>query len=293
MCGKSYQLGRVQGFQGPPAWWSIGGNAVHATMESWDHNQLIEAEAGTLGHMVATWGEARTLGNTVATWGPETGFSSALEAEIRKAKKVQPDQSKWRVKRRSSEGETWWRANGPAMVQSYIDWRLRSPSWEIWITPDGEPAIELDVSGYLPGCDAEIKAYLDRVFEDKTFGGLIIVDAKSGSSLAKEDQLGTYRALLMQKYGVAADRGATFRTRTTDKKAAGLYAHPATLEKWSPEYTGALFGQMDRARKAGIFIPKLDSHCDFFCDARSACYAVGGPEAAKWDPDHPAHVSHP
>lgn len=79
----------------------------------------------------------------------------------------------WR--RTSADGVAEWWKLGPQLVQSYIDWRERSP-WEIWTTPEGEPAIELDVSGVLPGCPVEIKAYLDRVFFDPVFKKLWIVD---------------------------------------------------------------------------------------------------------------------
>ncbi|MGK5530891.1 PD-(D/E)XK nuclease family protein [Streptomyces sp. URMC 129] len=282
-CGKSYELGRIQGVKGPPAWWNIGGNAVHATLETWDT-------------CIALGGPRDPKGNlhTMDTAGT---FHSKLNIQIDDAIRIEPDRSKWRVKRMSKEDESWWRANGPIMCQSYIDWRLRSPSWEIWTTPDGEPAIELDVSGYLPGCDMEIKAYLDRVFRDTINDVLWIVDFKSGSGMATDLQLGTYSALLVQKYGPAAeaDHGATFRTRDNtgrrNGKPPGLYAHPQSLAKWTPAHAGRIYGQMRSAVVGGLFIPNTadEGWCSGVCDVRHACYAMGGAEAERYDPDHPRH----
>lgn len=35
-CGKQYQLSRILGLPERPAWWNIGGHAVHAATEAWD-----------------------------------------------------------------------------------------------------------------------------------------------------------------------------------------------------------------------------------------------------------------
>ncbi|MDT0442351.1 PD-(D/E)XK nuclease family protein [Streptomyces johnsoniae] len=282
-CGKSYQLGRVQGIRGTPAWWNIGGNAVHSVLEVWDH---FFHE-----HGAPSWGDAEL----------QSAFTGALESEIDWAAQAEPDRSKWRIKRMSSEGYDWWMENGPRMCQSYIDWRLRSPSWEIWTTPDGEPAIELDVSGYLPGCDMEIKAYLDRVFCNKLFNRLEIVDFKSGSSVGTDLQFGTYSALLIQKYGAVgeADFGHTFRTRDNSHKrngkGPGLISHSQPLAKWTPRYAGMQFAKMSTAVKGGMFLANTSDEgwCNNVCDLSAHCYAAGGELSAQSDPDHPDYALRP
>jgi hypothetical protein len=35
-CGKFYQLSRVLGLEQTPAWWNVGGHAVHQATEAWD-----------------------------------------------------------------------------------------------------------------------------------------------------------------------------------------------------------------------------------------------------------------
>lgn len=37
-CGKSYQLSRVLGLPEKPAWWNIGGHAVHSATEAHDRH---------------------------------------------------------------------------------------------------------------------------------------------------------------------------------------------------------------------------------------------------------------
>jgi putative RecB family exonuclease len=157
----------------------------------------------------------------------------------------------------------------------------------------GAPAIELDVSTYLPGCDREVKAFVDRIFWDSLTEQYVGVDFKSGSSMGKEDQFGTYRACLMEELGVAVDRWATFRVRDNtgrrNGKAPGLYPHERTLEHWTPEYAGHLMAQVSRGIDAEVFPPRLDGHCTAFCDVQAACYAAGGELADRYDPDAPGY----
>jgi hypothetical protein len=36
-CGKYYQLKRLMSLPEQPAWWNVGGSAVHAATEAFDH----------------------------------------------------------------------------------------------------------------------------------------------------------------------------------------------------------------------------------------------------------------
>lgn len=40
-CGKRYQLQKVLNFPEKPAWWNIGGHAVHAATEVLDKEQFV------------------------------------------------------------------------------------------------------------------------------------------------------------------------------------------------------------------------------------------------------------
>lgn len=258
-CLKKFQLSRIQRAPSIPAWWFVGGSAVHAATEHYDRMAVNAQE------------RAFRLGSV---W--EVLFGK----EIEEVKKAEPDEKKWRSgKERYKE----WNEIGPQLVQAYIDWRRRVP-YQIWTTPDGEPAIELDVSGHLPGCDMEIKAYIDRVFVDPVLNSMPVVDIKSGKT--KPDsalQFGVYRALLEAKYGIQPEIGAAWMARE------GGLGKPWSLAKYTPEYTGRQLGKLEQIVKAGAFTPHVGGHC-WGCDVKDACYAYDGPLAGSYDPDHPGYA---
>ena len=65
--------------------------------------------------------------------------------------------TEWRAGGRASkdwpnrENENWWSVNGPQMLQAFVDWWEANNNWHIWVTPDGEAAVELDLSGEING----------------------------------------------------------------------------------------------------------------------------------------------
>jgi hypothetical protein len=247
-CPKKYQLTRIQKAPQTPAWWFLGGSAVHRATELWDLGEFHS-------------------------------FAELLEEERAKALAVEPDESKWMSGRDRGE---FWATTGPEMVVSYISWRERSP-WFIWETPDGERAIELDVSGRLPGCDLEIKAYIDRIFRDPMTNSLWIVDLKTGKRAIKNPlQFGTYAALIKVKYGIEVNNGAAFMCRE------GTIGTTFTnLAKYSPEYTGRQYAHLESVIKGGRYAAQLDS-C-FLCGVKDSCYAYGGRLADRYDPDSPGY----
>jgi putative RecB family exonuclease len=263
-CAKSWFLKYRTPAPRRPALWSAGGSAVHEVTEAWDRLAIHE--------------DLRAF-DLVRVW------NHAFGAQIEKIRKVDPNE--WNWGRSASEPIEVWRVQGLEFVRSYIAWRKRSP-YTIWTTPDGQPAIELDVSGMLPGCPVEIKGYVDRIFHDPVFDKLIDVDLKSGKRPPKNgNQFGTYAALVEVKYGVKTDLGVPFLTR---KATLG---RPYDLAEFTPEAVGKVFGETWDKIQAGEFpaegIAKNDC---FICDVASSCAAKNGPLAARYDPDHPDY-SHP
>ncbi|MET9385273.1 PD-(D/E)XK nuclease family protein [Streptomyces sp. NPDC002928] len=263
-CARSYFLSRLAKAPKRPALWSVGGSAVHETTEHYDLMSIVGNEDVSGENIGQIW---------------ETYF----ESQLHKAFEAEPNEYLWG--RSKAEPIEVWRKQGLAFVESYIDWRERSP-WEIWTTPDGQPAIELDVSGFLPGCPVEIKAYLDRVFHDPVFGKLWIVDLKSGKRPPKSPaQFETYAALLKAKYDVQVDMGVPFMNRK------GTPGKPCDLSEVSPEEIGAAYGKaweqvQDNAQK-GVWLANTNE-C-FICDVQASCAAVNGPLAPRYDPASPGY----
>jgi putative RecB family exonuclease len=259
-CAKAFYLRYMTDAPRRPALWSAGGSAVHEATEKYDTMALVGQERAF--HVGSVW---------------ERLFALQLD----KAYAAEPNE--WNWGRAPSEPIEVWNMNGPAFVQAWIDWRERSP-YELWTTPDGQPAIELDVSGRLPGCPVEIKGYVDRIFRDPVFDKLIIVDLKTGKRPPKgPEQFAVYGALVKAKYGVQADLGVPFMNR---KATLGK---PYELAEFTPEAVGKVFGETWDKIQAGEFPANGFPGACFVCDLGASCFVNNGPLAHLHDPDHPAN----
>lgn len=264
-CAKGWFLKYITRAPQQPAVWSVGGSAVHEATEHYD--------------LMACVGNADVAQQELGRI-----WEVCFEDQLAKAIDKEPNQNLWR--RSGNDTVESWQAMGLTHVQAYIDWRERS-QWEIWTTPDGEPAIELDISGRLPGCPVEIKAFLDRIFWDPLFKKHWIVDLKTGKKAPSSSaQFGVYAALVKQKYGIDIADGAAFMNRQ------GTLGKPWDLTEYTPEAVGQVFGETWEQIQAGSFPANgIENRGCFICDVSAACAAKNGPLAAQYDPDSPGHIS--
>ncbi|MFF5471080.1 RecB family exonuclease [Streptomyces achromogenes] len=262
-CAKAYFLTRIAKAPQTPALWLVGGSAVHEATEAYDLMAMAGEDVAEAFSLKDTW-------------------NYFFDMQLAEARAKEPDENRWR--RSKTEGIEEWRRIGLQFVQAYIDWRERSP-WKIWTTPDGEPAIELDVSGKLPGCPVEIKAFLDRVFWDPVFKKHHIVDLKTGKKPPKTAaQFETYSALLKDKYGVDVGSGVPFMNR---KATLGK---PYDLSKVDVKEIGAVYGDAWRQILRGDFRANgFPRECWPLCDVKAACATQGGPLAHLYDPASPGY----
>lgn len=264
-CARAYFLTRVAKAPQLPALWLAGGSAVHEATELYDRMTV----AGTEDAFYAT-----------AAW------EALFDAQLREAREKEPREDKWRSSKTEPVGV--WRSMGLDFVKTYVDWRKRAP-WQIWTTPDEEPAIELDVSGNLPGCDVEIKAFIDRIFWDPLFEQHHIVDLKTSKKPPKNaEQFGTYAALVKVKYGIEVKSGVPFMNRRS-----GL-GTPFDLAQYTPEFVGGVFGEawaeiQGYARTGSWPASGYPGECYPLCDVQAACAAAGGPLAHLYDPASPGY----
>lgn len=246
-CGEKYRLTRQVKVPESPGWALIGGSAVHSASEAIDFKMM-----------------------GVDTGKPET-FLAAFDAEIEKTlnNSVYP-MEEWRVSGKASkdwplkETKEWWIWHGTGFVQSYVDWRNRF-NGTIWITPDGAPAIELEVNADLG--DARVLGYIDRIFECAD-GSLKIVDLKAGRTTPTDGlQLGVYGIGLPNSW-VRPTTGSYFMAR--DGILVGNYDLIAMRSRIQYE-----FGQAWRDINAGSFLPRETYMCKF-CSVRDFCWAKDG-----------------
>lgn len=194
-----------------------------------------------------------------------------------------------RGKRKSQpQGEDlgWWRANGPDMVTSWMEWRKKS-GWQVWTSPDGEPGIELDIVTDIPGTlvpdPFPLKMFIDRVFRVPETGQLCIVDLKTGARTPESDlQLGVYKYGLFRKFGIDIPFGGYWMARKGDMEIVDISRYtPALIETW--------FNRFRSATNNGTFLPHPTFMCRA-CPVRDYCVAFGG-SRSELDPDHPNNQS--
>lgn len=220
---------------------------------------------------------ARTEPNPAHTDYFLSAFSDELFEEMRRSN--DPETGHYSVSGRSKlnpdgENAAWWLEHGPGMVAEWQTWREKV-GWPIWVMPDGQPGIELDILAEVDGWP--VKAIIDRVFNVN--GVPVILDLKSGKREPKDLlQLGVYRCAIQAKYGLTIDQGTYWMART------GQITPIYDIRKYTP----ALLSEYIREYAAGVenrvFLPHVSSLCPS-CAMRKFCHAFGG-ESAEIDPDY-------
>lgn len=125
--------------------------------------------------------------------------------------------------------------------------------------------IEADISGFLPGCEVEIKGFVDILAEHKKHGW-VIADWKSSASKPSETfQLKTYRALLLQQGVSRYTKGLWAMLRPGASKA-----RPVDLTDVDPAEVGAEYQRVYEKIKAGIFPTEAGRGCKY-CVQRPNC----------------------
>ena len=158
------------------------------------------------------------------------------------------------------EDGTWWYEQGSKWTDDYITWRKNNPSWKIWTTPQGAKAIELELNPIIAG--VPVKMFIDRIFE--VDGKLVIVDLKTSRSRPTSDlQLGFYKVGVEMMLGVEVNLGNYWMSR---ESGTGEMIDLSRYTKDTLEY---FVDGFDKARKAGIFLPNLQS-CSF-CGLTEHC----------------------
>lgn len=164
----------------------------------------------------------------------------------------------------AKEDKKWWLANGPKMIHSYAVWREQNPDLLLWDV-NGVPAIELEINvDIAPG--VRMKAFIDRIFVDRSTGSLLIVDLKSGKNTPPSAlQLATYRTVLEDQFDVSPQYGAYWMART------GTLDAIHDLDKYPTSLVRQWFSDMRHMVENNSFIPRVSRDCGW-CGVRDFCY---------------------
>jgi putative RecB family exonuclease len=161
----------------------------------------------------------------------------------------------------NKEDLDFWQKSGPMWVEQYIAWRKENPNWKIWTTPDGRPAIELELVPVV--ADVPIKMVIDRIFEVN--GQLVIVDLKTSKNTPTSTlQLGFYKLGLEVTFDMKVDWGNYYMSRGSNT------VEMVDLSGYTYDKMEFLVKGFDKARKAGIFLPNTNS-CQYMCGLTAHC----------------------
>ena len=161
----------------------------------------------------------------------------------------------------NKEDISFWQSSGPMWVEQYIAWRKANTNWKIWTTPDGRPAIELELIPVV--ADVPIKMVIDRVFEVN--GQLVIVDLKTSQNTPSSTlQLGFYKLGLEQTFGIEIKWGNYYMSRGSNT------VEMVDLSEYTYDKMEFLVKGFDKARKAGIFLPNTNA-CQYMCGLTQHC----------------------
>jgi putative RecB family exonuclease len=244
-CGWKYYLTRLQKLPEKPSWWLVGGSAVHLATEKYDKAML------ETGEVIENLDLLFSL-----CWDEEF---AATQAETT----VPPEQ--WAAASRGKEDEEWWLKSGPRMLAQWAAWHTPDNPWQVWRTPEGQPAVELELNLMLGG--VPVKMIIDRVLENQQ-GDLMVCDIKTGSSMPKHNlQLAFYAAGLDQMFGVRPRWGAYWMGRS------GSTSPLVDLTHLSTDKIVDIVVKFEKARHQQVFLPNLSS-CSM-CGVKNACHWAG------------------
>jgi len=248
-CGKRYELERIYNAPQSPAWYFLGGDAVHSATEALDKGEQESVEQA--------WTDAWM--NALDTLEP----GEEPRAGGRKS-------AAWPNK----EDRAWWEHHGPGMVAEWVRWRDAS-GYQFLEMPDGSPAIEVPVD--FEFASTMVKGYIDRVMVDGS-GQVIVVDLKTGSRKPVSSlQLAVYALGLQHVHGITATLGGYWMSRQGDIPSLHSLAHLTS------ELVGGWFNDVHRGIEQEIFVPKVSPLCSA-CSVKDFCPAVGGNESALTRP---------
>lgn len=241
-CGKAYELGKL-GVKEAPAWWLLGGSAVHKATEWLDKGE---------------WDEA-----------PEYAFYLAFQQEIDRTQEVYPNQGAWRKAGYGAraQGYEHWMSQGPRYVRQWGDHGA-------WFSE-----VEYDVSTTLPS-GVKIKAYVDRVGVSPE--GVDVIDLKTGSTRPESDQqLGIYSVLTLAKLNQSTKY--TVPDVRVGHKLHGAFNYmfkddafyEMDVSNWTLETVDQIAQEWLHGIQSSVFLPNRGKQCGT-CGVREACYLESG-----------------
>jgi RecB family exonuclease len=172
------------------------------------------------------------------------------------------------------ENGDWWSVKGPEMLQHFQE-AWQASGFQVWTTPEGIPAIELQLN--VDFGNVRIKAFVDLVAVTPD-GELVVIDWKTGANMPSSSmQLGLYTAAIEKQFGLKPSGGYYYDARSA------IFVPADGIERWTYNLFTELFRQFEFSVQNKIFLPNISMMCKS-CLVVDYCHANGGEFAHLVDP---------
>lgn len=241
-CPRAWYLGKVKQAEEKQAWYTAIGSAVHSMIE--EHLRGVPRYDGK-------------------SLNAEDFFYPLVSAQMA----IEPDTSKWMAG--GSKAEPVVEERALRRVEECFEKALTFlDEIDVW-------EVEYDATGYLPGLEVPVKAFVDITGEHKKHGP-VILDWKTGSSKPSDNfQLETYKALLSP---LIKWTGLWAMLNPTASKA-----RPIDLSAVDPAEVGAKYQVAYEGMRARLYPTKHSKFKCGFCFHQDNCLLNAGPtDRAKY-----------
>lgn len=253
-CSENYYLQRIAKAPERPAAWLQMGVSLHFVVEEWEKGGRTEDVAA----LQAKYSEHYNAGieATLATW---------------------PDPEVWMTggSKTGAQDIADREALGRWQVADYV--RFAKEHEAHWRVIETEVRFELDFGG------VPVLGFIDQIRQNAD-GSIEADDVKSGTGYDKVVQLATYAHAVHKFMGVLPTTGAFVKAgrppTPRSKKGKPTHDERHDLTAWTKSKLDRWFVDMDRAERAGIYLPNPGDHCARTCGVAQFCSAVGHPESA-------------
>lgn len=274
---------KIKKHGGQPNWSTLAGSAFHNITEAID---LGEHDLTYTSGLPGSWDEYMSSREEYT----KQAFDLVVEDE-RKRSPEWPEETyratgKVVAKPYSLTGgpnkcdRDWFTYYLPIWLEKWNEWRRTIPYDLAYLpTEDAESvslelAVETEFTANIGGVNC--KGFIDRVYESRLDGSMVVVDFKAGSMEPSSSiQLGIYREALRQTRGVVADWGVYYLARKA------IATEPKNLRMYTSEMLAYRHRMLADRVEAGDFVPNFDA-CKM-CNLQEKCVWVGGiGEAPGW-----------
>ena len=239
-CAYRYRLERIDRVWQRPASWLSQGVAVHAAMEAWEksgrtlsYDELVEVYDAEFIKSIDEQAETTPNFDYWFGSGPWDGPTD--------------------IERRFKLGRE--------QITKLTEWANTHDNEKVWVTPDGEPAVELEFHEEMGG--VQVRGFIDLVLE--TPEGLVVRDYKTGAKPGDVFQLTVYAEALRLKYGVEVVAG-DFMMGKTGKPTI---QHYFTQDDRDAVHKG--FAELEAKIQAGEYEPNPSKNNCRVCAVSSSC----------------------